>query len=424
MITVGLDFGTHQTKVCIEEKNGAELSYTFFKFMDTDGQLQYAFPSIINVREDGRLEYGFISPESRRFLIRYFKQSTFRNTPESPIPQEDAMMCSIWYIAYIIFELEEKYGQAFTIQMGAPTDSSHVDEAKRTAVRLLASAYYLVEEVFRNDKQAFLDTPMEKLKEVTEIKPYSKETKDEFSILVFPEAYASLNPLISRGKIANGMSLMVDIGGGTTDISFFTIENGLPQVYDYFSLNMGLNYLTDTSAARMSSRNDSNVQSEEEIINERFNLYTAKVDKECRQLVSRIASSFQSQTKLRVDRLYDALKTRPIVYCGGGSTFKRLRRKYGGFKERHLVSEQEWDIRSVNDMDDIRAKRLCPILSTAYGLAISRATDKIEKKPLRDIFAQMRGYEEDIPVKKEKGNSTFGIENGDFDYGTDWDAWK
>ena len=124
MITVGLDFGTHQTKVCIEEKNGAELSYSFFKFIDTDGQLQYTFPSIINVREDGRLEYGFISPESRRTLIRYFKQSAFRNTPESLIPLEDAMMCSIWYIAFILFVLEEKYGQEFTIQMGAPTDSS------------------------------------------------------------------------------------------------------------------------------------------------------------------------------------------------------------------------------------------------------------------------------------------------------------
>ena len=29
MITVGFDFGTHQTKVCIESKGGVELSYTF-----------------------------------------------------------------------------------------------------------------------------------------------------------------------------------------------------------------------------------------------------------------------------------------------------------------------------------------------------------------------------------------------------------
>ena len=28
MITVGLDFGTHQSKVCAEYKQGVELSYT------------------------------------------------------------------------------------------------------------------------------------------------------------------------------------------------------------------------------------------------------------------------------------------------------------------------------------------------------------------------------------------------------------
>ena len=32
MITVGLDFGTHQSKVCIERKEGAEQSYEFFMF--------------------------------------------------------------------------------------------------------------------------------------------------------------------------------------------------------------------------------------------------------------------------------------------------------------------------------------------------------------------------------------------------------
>ena len=37
MITVGLDFGTHQSKLCIESKEGAELCYEFFMFKDADG---------------------------------------------------------------------------------------------------------------------------------------------------------------------------------------------------------------------------------------------------------------------------------------------------------------------------------------------------------------------------------------------------
>ena len=42
-----------------------------------------------------------------------------------------------------------------------------------------------------------------------------------YRINIFPEAYASLIGLTSRGKLSEGMSLNADIGGGTTDISFF-----------------------------------------------------------------------------------------------------------------------------------------------------------------------------------------------------------
>ena len=47
MITIGLDFGTHQTKVCIENKQGVELNYSFLKFNDNKGGLNYTLPSII-----------------------------------------------------------------------------------------------------------------------------------------------------------------------------------------------------------------------------------------------------------------------------------------------------------------------------------------------------------------------------------------
>ena len=70
------------------------------------------------------------------------------------------MFFSTWYLAFILFDLEEKYGQEFTIQMGAPTDSAHVNQAKIIATRIIASAYRLVEEVFANDKEKFLSTPM------------------------------------------------------------------------------------------------------------------------------------------------------------------------------------------------------------------------------------------------------------------------
>ena len=44
MITVGLDFGTHQTKVCVEEKDGVVVNYTFMKFLDTRNVTSFVFP--------------------------------------------------------------------------------------------------------------------------------------------------------------------------------------------------------------------------------------------------------------------------------------------------------------------------------------------------------------------------------------------
>ena len=60
MITVGLDFGTHQTKVCVERKERAELEYSFIKFPDSRGQSQYTLPSIISIQPDGKLRYGYL----------------------------------------------------------------------------------------------------------------------------------------------------------------------------------------------------------------------------------------------------------------------------------------------------------------------------------------------------------------------------
>jgi len=64
--------------------------------------------------------------------------------------------------------------------------------------------------------------------------------------------------------------------------------------------------------------------------------------------------------------------------------------------------------------------KLCPVLSTAYGLSISVTNDNIEKKPFRDIFKDRRGDKEDSQNKAR----SLGRDYGGFDYGDDWDAWK
>ena len=422
MITVGLDFGTHQSKICIESKLGVELSYNFFKFADEKGRMHYTLPSIIRVEKDNKLSYGYLTKRRGGTIVRYFKQAAFRTNSESMLSQQDAFLYSIWYIAYILFDLEEKYGTDFVIQMGVPTDTVNLQRTKQIAVQILSSAYKLVEEVFNNDKEKFLNATICELMNVTVMEKYRKELKDEYGMLVFPEAYACLMPLVKSAKIASGMSLMVDIGGGTTDISFFTIENRSPQVYAFYSVNKGLNFLT-AAENKDTKREDSNVKNESEIIIERKKIFRNDINQTCNNLLNRLQREFKSQTKLNLFRLTDALKSRPIIYTGGGSTFPSLRENIAGFRDKIYISYKEWRTDAVKDIDEIIKDDLCPILSTAYGLSISVPNDNITCRPLSDIFRSIRGVEEE---KKEYKPYRYGraISDSGFSYGDDYDAWK
>lgn len=433
-ITVGLDFGTHQSKLCVERKDGAELGYSFFKFPDTRGVLKYTLPSIIQINSNGLMDYGYVNKKSDGKIVRYFKQATF-TTSNKDLTKEDATLYSIWYLAYILFDLEDKFGQDFTIQMGVPTDGSHLDTQRQLAVSILLSAYNLVEVIFANDKNNFLQTPVDVLEDMTEIIPYSKDKKEEYGILVFPEAYACLMPLVSTSKISGGMSLMVDIGGGTTDISFFTIEedkrnpkNNKLRVYDFKSINKGLNFLTNASLLSDNERTDSNIKNSSELVTSAINIFKGDINNICSSLRGRLYKEFKIQGDLPDESFDRALKNRPIVYTGGGSSFSILRQGYHGFKDVIHISQKNWKTSVIEDLSTIVSLDLCPILSTAYGLSISRPNDKIICEPFRDLFSGIRQTKGQRKVQQsKKPKKTFGHDIGGshgFSYMDDWDAWK
>lgn len=433
-ITVGLDFGTHQSKLCVERKDGAELGYSFFKFPDTRGVLKYTLPSIIQINSNGLMDYGYVNKKSDGKIVRYFKQATF-TTSNKDLTKEDATLYSIWYLAYILFDLEDKFGQDFTIQMGVPTDGSHLDTQRQLAVSILLSAYNLVEVIFANNKNNFLQTPVDVLEDMTEIIPYSKDKKEEYGILVFPEAYACLMPLVSTSKISGGMSLMVDIGGGTTDISFFTIEedkrnpkNNKLRVYDFKSINKGLNFLTNASLLSDNERADSNIKNSSELVTSAINIFKGDINNICSSLRGRLYKEFKIQGDLPDESFDRALKNRPIVYTGGGSSFSILRQGYHGFKDVIHISQKNWKTSVIEDLSTIVSLDLCPILSTAYGLSISRPNDKIICEPFRDLFSGIRQTKGQRKVQQsKKPKKAFGHDIGGshgFSYMDDWDAWK
>jgi len=380
--TLGFDFGTHQTKICIEEKDGAVTNYHFFPFSDLDGVSHFMLPSLIGINADGRLQYGF-TDGTEQDRIRYFKQASFCTDDFKWTNTVPADYYSIWYIAFILFHIEARYATDFATQMGAPTDTAHLDTNKRRAVMLMLSAIYLVEDVFQNDLDAFLATPIDQLFKKTKLVTYSKQLKEEYSILVFPEAYACLHPILAGRRITSGMSLILDVGGGTTDISFYTLNGDRPRIHQFISIPKGLNYLTGIDGDDSENANDSKVQSDEEIIRKRIKSFEQTLNTKLNELKDRVREIFVSSTRFDEQRVLDALEGRPIVYAGGGSSFKILCRPYAGFTEVRQVSAADWNISCFPGFEE---QQLVPILNTAFGLSISEKDDDIEIAPLEELF--------------------------------------
>ena len=72
MRTVGLDFGTHQTKICVGEAiDKRNFTYEFLSFKDLDGNESYMLPSVVQINDDETLSYGFVD-ESRAKLDSIF----------------------------------------------------------------------------------------------------------------------------------------------------------------------------------------------------------------------------------------------------------------------------------------------------------------------------------------------------------------
>ncbi len=445
-ILIGLDFGTHQTKICVKrtpDEGHGEPSYEFFKFMDLDNKPHYFLPSVIQINDDETLSYGFVDNkrlkevmkepvrqtvelenefdvdmeaerlfskyatsdnstsdimalddmltihlgnikrrnkekthvveklynEQRRIYIdsknvfRYFKQSFFIGEQWGQSNKIPARLLCIWYLAYVIFLLEEQFGTDFSINMGVPTDDVKYSTMQHLAVEVLASAYYLVENVYQNDMEAFLNEKLENLFLKTEQKKYDDALKKEYYINVFPEAYASLIALSAQGRITPGMCLTADIGGGTTDISFFTIQREGLKIYKFWSIPCGLNSIAK----------DSGFQYEEGSFEKRIKQNVIAVFNRNKlevvvELVNDLIKKIQT-TGVPVKNLMDKLKGRVLVYAGGGSTFHELTTPIYLFSDVNLVDDSIWREQNVKEINKVA--KLSPLLSTAFGLTQS-----------------------------------------------------
>lgn len=466
LIKIGLDFGTHQTKICVQrtpDEGHGEPKYEFFTFSDLFGNKNYFLPSVVQINNDNTLSYGYVdekrikkngpkpqfegierksdfdievladelydkyerkdySPEDKQILIemlsvrkkkllkteeikleearrqyeslmnsfegdinllRNFKQATFIDGEwNNRIPSK--MVC-VWYLAYVIFLLEEKFGTDFSLNMGIPADDNTFLTKKILAIEILTSAYHLVEAVFRNDKEAFLRSTLEELNEQTLFIKYSPQFEnDYFFINIFPEAYASLIGLTSRGKLSMGMNLTVDVGGGTTDISFFTIQGNQPDrpvIYKYWSIPQGLNYIAKKSGFDY-AKCDFEHQAIDEIIKE----YNNEKLKIVGLLINKLFKLRKGKNVLK-SALNAALRDRIIVYSGGGSTFEFLNTAIHSFTDIMVIDEDIW--KNENIKNKAKVSELRGLLTTAYGLSVCNEDEDVKIEPLDSLLSHI-----------------------------------
>ena len=78
---IGLDFGTHYTKICVEDSTDKRNKrYRFLKYKDQKGEPQYVFPSVVQINKDNTLSYGFVDTQ-KALLVEGLPE---KNPPQKP----------------------------------------------------------------------------------------------------------------------------------------------------------------------------------------------------------------------------------------------------------------------------------------------------------------------------------------------------
>ena len=292
-------------------------------------------------------------------VFRSFKQMVFSEGYDWRF-EIDPMLVSIWYLCYVFFYLDMDYGtQYLTVCMGTSSGQNNWEKNKEKATRIILTVYDLIENVFDHDRERFLAATLDELIRLTKIKPFSQSAKEEAAISVFPEAFVNLMPLAKQKKFGAGINVVVDIGGGTTDISAFIIgkkdeksKDDEVLIFDYVSIPFGVNAI------------------EKEGLGVHYNA----VDREVRRFSEHI-KRHAMRLGVSASEAIRIVSKRPIVYAGGGSMRSELRKDdYQGFTDVIHINSTSLDGYLIDDVS--RFKESIPVLITSLGLAICKEKDE------------------------------------------------
>ena len=351
-------------------------------------------------------EYEFWEKHNKEYrILRYFKQATFTSTMPWRKEEIPADTLSIWYLTYLLLYVKryvkERFNEVFeesvSVQMGVPSGlNDNISRVIRyRGQRLLVAARHLME--LFGSPEDICQVPYQVLEEMTK---YSEgnvvEEAELYGFVVIPEAYAGLQALTYSRRLSRGnMHLLVDIGGGTTDIAFFTIDESLmPSIHTVTSFHKGLNFVLENFRQEHPEYSMGEAQdllrSHTEKFNKAIDAYKQELKTELNGIIEHVVMEFNREivgTDLSTSRLIEAMLGRPIVYCGGGSVFPTMRISHQYFTDKRLIDKNTLNIPNLINRD--LEATYYTILATAYGLSMPAMEDikTIDARQLWKIIA-------------------------------------
>ena len=369
---IGLDFGTNQTKVCTYSVQ--DDVHEFFLFPNGS----FFTPSRVALLNNNKLEYGdcnsgvaiqeyyyfkIAAAEDKEFYIETYDQTNnddvnfyYYNKFKSITPE----FLSIVYLTYIILVVKEYYinknisrsnrgglfGRLsgdnvepsekclFTIRLGLPTEW-HSEKSKfrkwKFETILLLSDH--LQKRYLNASH-FIDATISDI--VEELKlcqaSFKHDMPDQFrsklqqnGLSVYPEAAAGLTFILKTNQLKSGYYATMDIGAGTTDISFFKVLESGSIIYraseSYIvALNDVYREFYDASNSIEELK-----QAEQKFMEVHYNDHPDDIEHRYEASVRSIHNTLQSRLRILYARRVHAegvlrnFTDQPIIVYGGGS---------------------------------------------------------------------------------------------------------
>ena len=326
-------------------------------------------------------------------VYRYFKIATFSQDADwkGDIPPK---YLSTWFVTYVLFCIFEEYPDEVSFQMGIPESigEKYSEIQRKDAEDIFYTAYRLYKHFMRKDD--FLKASIADLKSVTHFNSHQIDYDSGSQVLVLPEAFAGLLTITQQGKIGIGMTLLVDIGGGSTDISLFNVvstrSGEVPNISRIISIHRGLNYIY---SLYKESHYEMSMEEIRKLFEKNPSAFKDEIEVYRKELAIMVQNEIyhplvQAALKqgISVERLLPIIEERPVVFSGGGGVYDVFHKGVHMFSEPVSVSKDLLSLRNVSDKR-ISDEELA-ILSVAYGLAIPQVREPI-MTPLKQLFSHI-----------------------------------